>query len=59
MTTTIAINGNDLTIEQLVQVVYACAEVTLEQAARTRMEASRAVIERLLSSGASVYGVNT
>jgi histidine ammonia-lyase len=54
-----ALTGNDLTLEQLYAVVFAHAEVSLAAEARVRMEASRGVIERLLASGAVVYGVNT
>ncbi len=56
---TLLINGNDLTFAQLHEAVFAGAEVSLDAAARVRMEASRAVIERLVASGATAYGVNT
>ena len=56
---TLEINGNDLTLDQLHEVVFAGAEVALAPGARTRMEASREVIERLVASGTTVYGVNT
>jgi histidine ammonia-lyase len=55
----IALTGNDLTLDQLAQVVFARAEVALAPDARKRMEASRAVVEKLLASGQTVYGVNT
>jgi histidine ammonia-lyase len=55
----IQINGNDLTFEQLDDVVFAGAEVTLGRDARARMEASRAVVERLVEAETTVYGVNT
>jgi histidine ammonia-lyase len=55
----IALTGNDLTLDQLAQVVFARAEVSLAAAAHKRMEASRAVVEKLLASGQTVYGVNT
>ncbi len=55
----VRINGNDLTFEQLSEVVFGGAQVTLDPAARARMEASRAVIERLAGSGTTAYGVNT
>lgn len=55
----VQINGNDLTFEQLDDVVFAGAEATLARDARARMEASRAVVERLVETGATVYGVNT
>ncbi len=55
----VRINGNDLTFEQLYEVVFGGAEVTLDPAARAPMEASRAVIERLAGSSTTAYGVNT
>ncbi len=56
---TLRINGNDLKFEQLYDVAFTSAEVALDAAARTRMEASRAVIERLAASKTTAYGVNT
>jgi len=53
------ITGNDFTLAQLSQAVFERAEVALAADARRRMEASRAVIDRLLVSAAVVYGVNT
>jgi len=55
----VSINGNDLTLEQLYDVVFGGAEVVLEPRARARMEASRAVVERLAASDKTAYGVNT
>jgi histidine ammonia-lyase len=55
----IALTGNDLTLGQLYQIVYDGAEVTLAAVARERMEASRAVIEKLASGNAVAYGINT
>jgi histidine ammonia-lyase len=56
---TIGINGNDLTLEQLFEVVNDGAEVALAPDARRRMDASRAVIEKIVASQQTVYGVNT
>jgi len=56
---TIAINGNDLTLEQLYEVALNGQEVTLAADARERMNASRAVIDRLVASDTVAYGVNT
>src|SRR5690348_6888648 len=56
---TIPISGNDLTLGKLYQIVYEDFEATLASEARTRMEASRAVVERLGASKTAVYGVNT
>ena len=55
----IQIDGEHLTLAELYAVVFEGAEVELALAARERMEASRAVIERLVESNAPVYGVNT
>ncbi len=56
---TVTLTGNDLTFEQLYDVALAGAEVALAPDARGRMEASRAVIDRLVASNATAYGVNT
>ncbi len=56
---TVNINGNDLTFESLYDVALAGAEAALAPDARARMEGSRAVIDRLVASGSTVYGVNT
>ncbi|HEV2342137.1 MAG TPA: histidine ammonia-lyase [Candidatus Acidoferrales bacterium] len=56
---TIPISGNDLTLGKLYQIVYEGFEATLASEARTRMEASRSVVERLGASKTAVYGVNT
>jgi histidine ammonia-lyase len=55
----IQIDGEHLTLAQLYAVVFDGAQVELAPAARERMNASRAVIERLVASDAAVYGVNT
>ncbi len=60
MTAPVALTGNDLTLEQLEQVVFGNARVVLDPEARRRMEASRAVVERMLAAGdAVIYGINT
>jgi histidine ammonia-lyase len=55
----VTISGNDLTFAQLEAVVLERAAVSLAPAARGGMEASRAVIERLVESDTTAYGVNT
>jgi histidine ammonia-lyase len=59
--TTISIDGNTLTLENLYRMVFDFPQSHAEipSAARERMSASRAVIERLAESDAAVYGVNT
>jgi histidine ammonia-lyase len=56
---TLEITGNDLTFEQLHDVVFQNKSVALSAAASERMQASRAVIETLLASDRSAYGINT
>src|SRR6202167_3867088 len=55
----IQIDGENLALDQLYNLALDGAEVELSQAARERMNASRAVVERLTESNAAVYGVNT
>jgi histidine ammonia-lyase len=56
---TIQIDGEHLDFAQLYRVVFEGATVELAPPARERMLASRAVIERLIASDQTVYGVNT
>ena len=55
----IALTGNDLTFAQLHAVAVSEERVELSPAAVTRMLASRAVVDRLVESGATAYGINT
>ncbi len=55
----VALNGNDLTFPQLHDVALRGEQVALTPAAIERMNASRAVVERLVASGAAAYGINT
>jgi histidine ammonia-lyase len=55
----IQIDGEHLDFAQLYRAVFDGARVELAPQARTRMLASRAVIERLIASDQAVYGVNT
>jgi len=55
----IALSGNDLTFEQLYAVAMHNAAVELAPVAVERMKASRAVVDRLVASGATAYGINT
>ncbi|MGO8720507.1 MAG: histidine ammonia-lyase [Acidobacteriaceae bacterium] len=55
----LALNGQSLTLEELAAVAYERLPVVLHREARQRMEASRAVVERYLAEGATVYGINT
>src|ERR1700686_1557871 len=55
----IILTGNDLTFEQLNAVALRGEKVSLAPDAVERMKASRAVVERLLASGVTAYGINT
>jgi histidine ammonia-lyase len=55
----ISLTGNDLTFEQLYGVALRGEFVELAPAAIERMNASRAVVERVVASGATAYGINT
>ncbi|HEY8170595.1 MAG TPA: histidine ammonia-lyase, partial [Candidatus Limnocylindria bacterium] len=53
------LTGRDLTIDNVIEVARGRRAVELAPAAAERMRASRAVIERLVDDGATVYGVTT
>ena len=53
------LTGRDLTIADVVSVARGGRPVVVEAAARERMAVSRAVIERVVASGDTVYGVTT
>ena len=53
------LDGRSLTVEAVVEVARRGRSVTLDPAAAERMRATRAVVERLLAEGRTVYGVNT
>src|SRR5947207_13926134 len=55
----VALSGNDLTFPHLHDVALRGAEVQLTASAIERMNASRAVVERLVACGATAYGINT
>ena len=55
----IAITGNDLTFDELYAVVLRDEKVRLATAPVERMKASRAVVDRLVASGKTAYGINT
>jgi len=55
----IALDGNTLTLAQLAAIARGREEVRLDEAARERVTASRAVIERIIAEDRTVYGVNT
>src|SRR5580692_3635909 len=55
----IPLNGNDLTFEQLHRVALDGHAVSVSRAAIERMKSSRAVVDQLVASGATAYGINT
>src|SRR3979490_95719 len=55
----VALSGNDLTFPQLHDVALRGEQVQLSAPAVERMNASRAVVDRLVASGAAAYGINT
>ena len=55
----IALNGNDLTFEQLYRVALHGDAANLSPAAADRMNGSRAVVDKLVASGETAYGINT
>jgi histidine ammonia-lyase len=55
----VALTGNDVTFEQLYAIAVDGAEVKLSPEAIERMIASRAVVDRVVTSGQTAYGINT
>ena len=53
------ITGRDLTIDHVIEVARGRRPVALDPEAADRMRTTRAVIERLVVEGATVYGVTT
>ncbi|MFL5750155.1 MAG: histidine ammonia-lyase [Chloroflexota bacterium] len=58
-TETIVLTGADLTVADVEAVARKGARVTLDDAARGRMQEARDVVERLVADGEIVYGVTT
>src|SRR5690242_12053992 len=53
------LTGRDLTFAQLEEVALGGGKVSLSLTAAERMKASRGVVEKLLESGKTAYGINT
>ncbi len=53
------LSGRDLSIDNVIEVARGRRAVELDRAAAERMAESRAVIERLVAEGGTVYGVTT
>jgi histidine ammonia-lyase len=56
---TIQLTGNDLTFLQLYAVAFRHEPVSLSPEAITRMKASRHIVDQLVASGKTAYGINT
>jgi len=59
MTRPIAVDGENLRLSDLYSLVFEGATAEISPQARARMQASRAIVDRVVESGAAVYGVNT
>jgi histidine ammonia-lyase len=55
----IHLDGRSLSLEQLLDIADGAAPVALSAGARTRVAASRAVVDRVAAGDAAVYGINT
>jgi histidine ammonia-lyase len=55
----IELNGNDLTFDQVYAVALHDARVSLAAGASEKMQASRNVVDKLVASGKTAYGINT
>ena len=53
------LDGNSLTLEQLIDIADSSVAVGLDRGAIVRVDASRAVVERKAAGDAPVYGINT
>jgi histidine ammonia-lyase len=56
---TIVLSGEGLTVDDVLAVARGGARVELDPAALLRVRAARDVVDRVLASGESVYGLNT
>jgi histidine ammonia-lyase len=56
---TIELIGNDLTFDQVYEVALRGAKVSLAAGASEKMQASRNVVDKLVASGKTAYGINT
>ena len=59
VTDSVPLNGLDLTLEEVERIARGRAHAHLEDAARERMVASRRIIDELVASDQTVYGVTT
>lgn len=59
VTEKVVINGDDLTVEEVVRVARGRALVEISQEARERVRRARDVVDLILERGDTVYGLNT
>jgi histidine ammonia-lyase len=57
--TTVELNGHHLTFDQVYEVACDGAKVSLARVASEKMQASRNVVDKLVASGKTAYGINT
>jgi histidine ammonia-lyase len=55
----IQLTGNDLTFDQLHRIALDQERVSVSPLAAERMQSSRAVVDKLVASGKTAYGINT
>ncbi len=53
------LNGQQLTLKQIVDIAEGREQVVLDEAARVRVEQARRVVQEIVTQGRTVYGVNT
>src|SRR6202165_1870517 len=53
------LDGQKLSLAQVVAVAHAKEQVALSSASRARVEQSRTIVEQIVAEGRPVYGVNT
>ncbi|MGI6621451.1 MAG: histidine ammonia-lyase [Bacillota bacterium] len=56
---TVAVDGNPKTIQEIARVAFDREQVEMSQAAWDRIQASRQIIDDILSENKRVYGINT
>lgn len=59
MTNAVTLDGNNLTIEELVDVCRRGRPVSITREARNRISATRKTLDKLLEKGGVFYGINT
>ena len=55
----VVLDGNSLSIEKIVTVARENASVTLAEQARTQVQRSRDLLEKLVAEDVAIYGVTT